>query len=76
MLAAVTMSTIQVMCENPKSGPSDQKSLHIGFPLQNKMKLQPFSLFLMIFMQTDLKVKQTGANTLLNCLLLSISEHF
>ena len=40
------------------------------------MMLQPFSLFLMIFMQTDLKIKQTSANILLNCLLLSISMQF
>ena len=40
------------------------------------MMPQPFSLFLMIFMQTDLKTKQTSANILLNCQLLSISEQF
>jgi len=74
MLAAVTMSTILTRVKTQK-WPFDQKSLHIGFPLQNKMKLQPFSLFLVIFIQTDLKVKQTSANTLLNCLLFSISEH-
>jgi len=54
----------------------DQKSLHIGFPMQNKIKPQPFSLFLMIFKQVDLKITQTSANILSNCLLLSISERF
>ena len=37
---------------------------------------QPFSLFLMIFTQADLKTKQTSANILLNCLLLSILVQF
>ena len=37
------------------------------------MMPQPFLLFLMIFMQTDLKIMHTSANMLLNYLLLSIS---
>ena len=40
------------------------------------MMPQPFSLFLMIFMQAHLKTKQVSANTLLNWLLLSISVQF
>jgi len=36
-------------------------------PVQNKMKPQPFSLFLMVFIQTDLKVKQTSADGLHHC---------
>ena len=40
------------------------------------MMHQPFSLFLMIFTQAHLKTKQTSANTLLNCLLLSIPVQF
>jgi len=64
------------MCENPKKWSRNQESIHIGFPLQDKMKPKPFSFFLMIFMQADQKVIQTSANILLNCLLLSISEQF
>ena len=57
MFAAVASSTI-LTCKYPKKWSRDQKSLHIGFPLQNKMMPQPFSLFLMILMQTDLKINK------------------
>ena len=62
--------------EISKKWSRDQKSFHIGFPLQNKMMPQCFLLFLMIFMQAELKIIQTNANILLNCLLFSVSVQF